>query len=260
MQFKAKSDWNFHKSSPRKRSQGVVWKTQSCARERVLCQKEKIKHDKHVTCRHSALFVNCDDNSDWLGIDGGSFIWRTPPQKCKWGRSGRSQAVAPSNLTLAAVKVYMLADPPVSHMCSNFFSSNIIMPSTPTPPTFTTQLFLDFTILPMKILTVFGLFRLTWSKLIFGSGRMAKFLPGQSEQWHKVGILICTKIHLLVTGSSTQTSLQRNQEISSLRLAANGTFSKFQHHHRNFDFHHRNFLRRNQRNFIGEKKLRDFNT
>jgi len=43
-----------------------------CARERVLCQKEKIKHDKHVTCRHSALCVHCDcdDNSDWLGIDG----------------------------------------------------------------------------------------------------------------------------------------------------------------------------------------------
>ena len=29
------------------------------------------------------------DNSDWFGIDGGSFICRTLPQMCKWGRSGR---------------------------------------------------------------------------------------------------------------------------------------------------------------------------
>ena len=53
------------------------------------------------------------------------------------------------------------------------------MPSTPTPPTFTTQLFLDSPILPIQILDVFGLFRLTFSKLIFCiPAGWPKFFPG----------------------------------------------------------------------------------
>jgi len=78
----------------------------------------------------------------------GSFISRNPlvsqwvlagvSRRC--GCSGCYQAVEPPNPVVAPAKLYMLFCPSVSHKCSNL--PTVIMPSTPTPPTFTLQLFL----------------------------------------------------------------------------------------------------------------------
>jgi len=96
----------------------------------------------------------------------GSFISRTPPQKSEWGRSGRQHALAPQNLTLAAVKACMLSGPPVSHVCFNFFSRHHALDAHTT--NLHTKVISRFPILSIKILAVLGLFRLTFSKLIFG--------------------------------------------------------------------------------------------
>jgi len=50
------------------------------------------------------------------------------------------------------------------------------MPSTPTPPIFTLQIFLDFPFFPIKIFFAFGLFLFHFFQS--DSGRMSKFLQG----------------------------------------------------------------------------------
>jgi len=75
---------------------------------------------------------------------------------------GQQRAVAGVNLTLAAVKVYMLSDPPASNMCFNFFKRHHALDAHTT--NFYTAAISRFPILLIKILAVF---RLTFSILIF---------------------------------------------------------------------------------------------
>ena len=55
---------------------------------------------------------------------------------------------------------------------------NVIMPSTPTPPTFILQLFLDFLFLHQHVWFISPYF---FQMIFFIQGRMAKFIPSQSE-------------------------------------------------------------------------------
>jgi len=83
--------------------------------------------------------------SDWLWNTGGP-SYEAPPGVAEGGSkrcgcSGCYQALGPQNLVVTPVKPYMLSFSSFSHTCSTFL--NVIIPSTPTPPTFTLQLFLD---------------------------------------------------------------------------------------------------------------------
>jgi len=67
---------------------------------------------------------------------------------------------------LAADEAYMLSNPPVSQMCSNFFQRHHALDAHTT--NFHSRAISQFAILSIKILTVDELFRLAISKSIFG--------------------------------------------------------------------------------------------
>ena len=72
--------------------------------------------------------------------------------------------MAPPNLVVAPVKVYILSCPPISYKDSNF--CDVIVPFPPTPPIFTLQIFLDSPFCRLNFY-VFGSFLFTFFNLIF---------------------------------------------------------------------------------------------
>ena len=93
-------------------------------------------------------------------------IYGGPPQQNPDGAAHAAGGSRHWHLQMVAlVKLYMLSYAPISHKCSNF--GNVMIPSTPTSPTFTLQLFFDSRFSPLNLWLLLVYFSFTFSKLIF---------------------------------------------------------------------------------------------